>query len=137
MRPHFISSIVQEQNLTTANRNLFTEEIISQFCRSEIELDRYLVELMRLKKILNGTEIWPDQCNYAVHVLRRAQEPTEELSSLLKSMPSLTLEITLNRYSFLSKLNYTNIAISDIIMRFTSYLECDQSDLSRKSRELK
>jgi len=84
--------------------------------------------------------IWPDQCEYGVTVLARAQEPIKAFCALLDTSAFLPVSVTPLRYPLLVALHHLDEQIdatSALICEFCSICRTPSKRLARKHFEIR
>lgn len=108
-------------NKLNVNSPVSMERYISQFCKHRVELSSQLNEITHVQFLLEGTEIWPDQCDYAIQALNIMRRPVKNLFKLLTSLPSLPPEIKINRYPMIVESQLVDKQIGDLISLLDIY----------------
>ncbi len=110
------------------------QDVLSQICLHEVEINEHANNLVRIKQFFNGNELWPDQCEFAISIFAKALKPIQSLNKLLDATPSFPSDLAVNRYSLLVQSHYIEKTIIDIVKRLEAYKGLCKSGLKHNNQ---
>lgn len=113
-----------------------SKDMILQLCMQEIETEEHINNLVRVRQFFTGSELWPDQCEYAIRVFSGFIKPIQRLNQLLHSNGPSSEKYP-NRYSLLVQSHYLEQVLIDLLSRLEMSRGLFRSGLKQDFREYK